>query len=98
MTSSKVGCFRKLLIKRGLMHQDPPRRSNQQGAASKENVRDLKSKYQRPDKLAGTAANCKGKDKSAFAKMYNRTLDSRKVTYPSPWFSRVRCYGSTTWS
>ena len=43
------------------MQEDPPLLSNQQGAAGKENVRDQKSKNQRSDKFACTAA--KGKDK-----------------------------------
>ncbi len=57
---SEVCGFRKLLIERDIMHADPPRRSNQQGAAGKENVRDPKSKNHRPDKFAGTAAKGKG--------------------------------------
>ncbi len=67
---SEVDIFRKLLIERGIMHEDPPRRSNQQVAAGKENVRDPKSKNQRPDKFAGTAVKCKGKDKSGHAPSY----------------------------
>jgi hypothetical protein len=64
---SEVSCFLKLLIERasGIMHEDIPRRPNQQG--SKANGRDTKSKNQRPDKFAGTAAEGKGNDKSGHA-------------------------------
>ncbi len=51
-------------VEHWIMHEDPPRRSNQQGADGKENVRDQKSKNQRLDKFAGTAAKGKGKAKS----------------------------------
>ncbi len=47
---SEVCSFSELQIERGIMQKVPPRRSNQQGAAGKENVRDLKSKNQRSDK------------------------------------------------
>ncbi len=44
------------------MHEDPPRRSNQHGAAGKEIVRYPKSKNQRLVGFAGTAAKGKGKN------------------------------------
>ncbi len=59
---SRVGGFRRLLIEHGSMHEDPPRRSNQQGVAGKENVRDPKSKNQRWERSACTAAKGKGKN------------------------------------
>ncbi len=59
---SEVGGFRRLLVEHGIMHEDPPRRSNQQGAAGKENVRDPKSKNQSPAGFAGIAAKGKGKN------------------------------------
>ena len=37
---SEVGGIRRLLAEHGITHEDPPRKSNQQGAAGKENVRD----------------------------------------------------------
>ena len=67
---SEVCGFSKLLIKRGVVYEDPPSKPNQQGAAGKENVRDQKSKNQRPDKFAGTAAKGKRKDKSGHAPSY----------------------------
>ncbi len=69
---SEVGCFSELLIERGIMHEDPPRRSTQQGAAGnlKEKVRDPTSKNQKSDKFAGTAAKSKGKDKPGHAPLY----------------------------
>ncbi len=44
---SKVSGFSKLLVEHVILHEDPPFRSNQKGAAGKENLRDPKSKNQR---------------------------------------------------
>ncbi len=80
------------------MHEDSPHRSNQQGAAGKEDVRDPKSKNQRSERFADTAAKGKGKNLHTFlsAKNYNWTLNLRKAMPPSPWFSSVRRCRSTT--
>ena len=60
---SEVGGISKLLIERGIMQADPPRRPIQQGATGKENVKDQRSNIQRRDKFAGTAGKGKGKGK-----------------------------------
>ena len=69
---SEVGGFRKLLVEHGIMHDDPPRRPTQPRAAGKENVKEQRSKGQRPEKFAGTAGKGKGKgkDKSGHAPSY----------------------------
>jgi hypothetical protein len=68
---SEVSCFSRLLIEHGIMHEDPPCRSKQQGAAGKENVMDPKPKNQRSERFAGTAAKGQGKNnKSGLASSY----------------------------
>jgi hypothetical protein len=68
---SEVGGIRRLLAEHGITHEDLPRKSNQQGAAGKENVRDPKSKNQKPGGFAGTAVKGKGKNnKSGHAPSY----------------------------
>ena len=54
------------------MLDDPPRRPTQPRAAGKENVKEQRSKGQRPEKFAGTAGKGKGKgkDKSGHAPSY----------------------------
>ena len=66
---SEVGGFRKQLVEHGIMRYDPPRRPTQPSAAGKENVKDQRSKGQRPEKFAGAAGKGKGKgkDKSCHA-------------------------------
>ena len=93
---SEVGGFHKLLIEHGIMRDDPPHRPTQQGAACKENVKDQRSKGQRPEKFAGAAGKDKGKgkDKSGqgathlpiylSAKNHSRTLNLRMDTHPLP--------------
>ena len=66
---SEVGGFRKLLIETGIMLDDPPRRPAQPSPAGKENVKEQRSKVQRPEKFARAAGKGKGKgkDKSGHA-------------------------------
>ena len=49
---SEVGGFRKFVIEHGVMRDDPPRRPTQPSAAGKENVKEQRSKGQRPEKFA----------------------------------------------
>ena len=60
---SEVCGLRKLLVERGAMRDDPPRRPTQPSAAGKDNVKEQRSKGQRPEKFAGAAGKGKGKDK-----------------------------------
>ena len=59
----EVGGFRKLLVDHGIMRDDPPRRPTQPSAPGKENVKEQRSKGQRPEKFAGAAGKGKGKGK-----------------------------------
>jgi hypothetical protein len=62
---SEVGGIRRLLAEHGITHEDLPRKSNQQGAAGKENVRDPKSKNQKQGGFTGTAVKGKGKNNNS---------------------------------
>ena len=60
------------MVEDAFMKDDPPRRPTQPRAAGKENVKEQRSKGQRPEKFAGAAGKGKGKgkDKSGHAPSY----------------------------
>ena len=90
---SEVGGFRKLLVEHGIMLDDPPRRPTQPRAAGKENVKEQRSKGQRPEKFAGAADKARARARTSpathlptylSAKNYSRTLNPRMDTHPLP--------------